>query len=141
MRKSLPLIPSIACLILVTGCSVGPVEELEDPQVPQGPGVFSGEDGKITYSDFFGDKNKNNSLKRDKDGRLVYYTDYSNINLPAVDEESFRDFEEFKAWRRANDPRSPDFQEYQDWRAYQQYRRFKQKEAQQSQTSPATETR
>jgi hypothetical protein len=139
MSKSyLVLIHCIFYTALLAGCSVGPYEEPEDPQVPEGPGVFSGADGELTYSDFFGD-GKKKARRKGGDNSQTYYPTYSDVDVPAVDEQSFRDFEEFKAWRRAQDPKSPDFQEYQDWRAYQQYRRFKAKGAQEP--SPARENK
>lgn len=95
-----------------------------------GPGVLTGDKGGFTFSDIFGSDDE----KRKKGAGGSAYATASDINLPAIDEESFEDFENFKAWRRAQQPGSASYQEYQDWRAYQQYRRLK---IQQEQNKPA----
>ncbi|MGH1485530.1 MAG: hypothetical protein ACRBCI_04865 [Cellvibrionaceae bacterium] len=114
---------------IIVACSTGPVEELEDPQDPKGPGLFSGPKGEFSYSSYFDKKKKAKEgrkvQRRDSSGSAIYY----DVDLPAIDEQGFKDFEQFKAWRRAQEPGSVDYQEYQDWRAYQQYRRFKAQEA------------
>jgi len=123
---------SISFAILIfSGCATQ--EATEDDYLDgaegyaSGPGVFSGDKGGFTFSSIFGDKDN----KRKKDGAI--YSTSSDINLPAIDEQSFEDFENFKAWRRAQKPGSANYQEYQDWRAYQQYRRLK---AEQEQAKP-----
>lgn len=114
----------LLCFSLGIGaCATGPYEEREDPQAPSGPGVFSGEKGEFSLTDFFSEEKKAERAKQQLSN--------NNINVPAIDEQSFEDFENFKAWRRAQEPGSENYQEYQDWRAYQEYRRLKaQKEAQ-----------
>lgn len=63
--------------------------------------------------------------QRAENGGVYYRTSaYSTENL-ALDEQSFKDFEEFKAWRRAKDEGSIDAQEYREWIEYQQYRAYK----------------
>lgn len=118
--------------VLMVSCSVGPYEEPENPQVPEGPGLFTGKKGEYSLSDLFSDDNKARK-RRPNSQSGEYYPTYNDVDYPAIDEQSFRGFEEFKAWRRAQDPNSPNYQEYQDWRAYQQYLRFKA----QQQTAPA----
>ncbi len=63
--------------------------------------------------------------KAAQSGRVYYSSPaYSTENL-ALDEQSFKDFEEFKAWRRAKEEGSIDAQEYREWVEYQQYRAYK----------------
>ncbi len=108
---------SLVLFVALAGCSsVGPVEEYEQKSVPEGPGLFTGSDGAISLGELLTGSNGENSK--------VYGTGY-NVDIPAIDQKSFEDFENFKAWRRAQEPGSENYQEYQDWRAYQQYLRFK----------------
>ena len=105
----------------ITACSVGPYEEHQRTADPQGPGLFSGEKGEFSYSDYFSPEAQQRRARESGN----YYLSDNNIVMPTIDPQSFEDFENFKAWRRAQDPESPKYQEYQDWRAYQQYLRFK----------------
>lgn len=114
----------------VGGCSVGPYEEPEDPQVPEGPGVLTGDSGEFSFADY---KRKREKKIQDEAKELAtqqgyYYSvpgsAYSGP-APAIDENSFEEFELFKAWRRAQDPSSPEHRDFQDWRAFQEYRRYK----------------
>jgi len=118
------LLVTICALSLFSyGCSTSPPEKIEDPQVPSGTGFFTGATGEFSLTDFFSEEKKAERAKAQSSN--------NNINVPAIDEGSFEDFENFKAWRRAQEPGSENYQEYQDWRAYQEYRRLKaQKEAQ-----------
>lgn len=109
------------------GCSIGPYEELEEASVPEGPGVFTGDSGEFSYKAFVGKKEK---AQREVDSGNTVSSSSGDIVVPSVGEDSFRDFEEFKAWRRAQEPGSENYQEYQDWRAYQQYLRFKEQQPQ-----------
>ncbi len=114
--------PKLFCLalfVIIAGCAVGPVEEPEDKSEPKGPGLFSGTDGDFSFNKYFSD-----DAKEERRKNKLYGTGY-NVDIPAIDQQSFEDFENFKAWRRAQEPGSENYQEYQDWRAYQQYLRFK----------------
>ena len=106
---------------LIAACSVGPYEEHRKVDEPQGAGLFSGEKGEFSYSDYFSPEAQQRRARESGN----YYLSDNNIVMPTIDQQSFEDFENFKAWRRAQDPESPKYQEYQDWRAYQQYLRFK----------------
>jgi hypothetical protein len=103
--------------LLVSACAVGPYEERQDPQEPEGPGLFTGAKGEVSLSDYFSEEKKAERARQSYSSR--------DINVPAIDEDSFEDFENFKTWRRAQEPGSENYQEYQDWRAYQEYRRVK----------------
>ena len=135
--KCLFILPLLASL--VSCVSGGGFEELEDPSEPQGPGVFTGQEGEFNFNEFFSDEGQEKRFQEKL--RERGYTANPNlsapassnsssgsVSIPAIGEESFREFEEFKAWRRAQDPNSPNYQEYQDFRAYQQYLRFKQQQ-------------
>lgn len=110
----------LAALVAVVSCSTEPFEERPKMNEPQGPGLFTGEKGVFSFSDYFSDEKK-----AERERKRFGYVTGNNINMPAIDPESFEDFENFKAWRRAQEPGSENYQEYQDWRAYQAYRRQK----------------
>ena len=90
-----------------------------------GGGIATGDKGSFTIEEFFSDKKKTS-------GNVVGATAY-DVDLPAMDQKSFEEYESFKTWRRAQTPTSAEYKEYQDWQAYQQYRRFK---AQQQKQAP-----
>lgn len=85
---------------------------------------------RIDLGNLLGIGNNNNNVQSgrssDNGGRRTYYSSgtYSTEGL-ALDEESFKDFEAFKAWRRAQEEGTIDAQEYREWIEYQQYRAYK----------------
>ena len=116
------LSPIVVCCVL-SACSVEPYEEV--PRLEEeGPGLFTGEKGEFSLSDYFSEEAKAERARK----RYRYYPTDANVDIPAIDPESFEEFELFKAWRRAQDPNSQNYQDYQDWRAYQQYLRYKEEQ-------------
>lgn len=113
MKKLLSLLLP-ACL-LMSACSVtGPAEDQWDADRK--------EDEKLDLGFI---RKKSNNKQEDDKGRTYYPSaTYSTKDL-TIDEESFKDFEEFKAWRRAQEEGSVDSQEYRDWVEYQKYRQYK----------------
>lgn len=85
-----------------------------------GPGVFTGDTGALNLTEVFADE------KRRRIGGATAY----DVDLPAMDQKSFEEYERFKAWRRAQNPDSTDYKEFLEWQEYQKYRRFKQQQAQ-----------
>jgi hypothetical protein len=110
----------ILALLSLTACSlfgpIGPVPEPFEPDVPTGPGIITGSDGDFSVSDFFDPEKRNKSRSRD-----ITVTG-SDVDIPAIDLDSFEEFERFKAWRRAQEVGSI---EYQDWLDYQEFLRLK----------------
>jgi predicted small lipoprotein YifL len=107
-------------LLSLTACSllgpIGPVPEPVESDVPAGPGLFTGKTGEFSVSDFFDPEKKNKNRSRD-----ITVTG-SDVDIPAIDLDSFEEFERFKAWRRAQEVGSI---EYQDWLDYQDFLRLK----------------
>lgn len=134
MKKAFHFTLLLFFLIQVSACTVGPVEEPEDPAVPEGPGVLTGESGEWSLIEALSKRRNSSGTNPENKRTGVYPSTSSDINVPAIDAKNFEEFEAFKAWRRAQNPDSPDYQEYQDWRAYQQYLRFREQEAQKGQT-------
>jgi hypothetical protein len=98
---------------------LGPVPEQVETDVPKGAGLFTGESGDFSVSDFFDPEKRNKSRSRD-----ITVTG-SDVDIPAIDLDSFEEFERFKAWRRAQEVGSI---EYQDWLEYQDFLRQKAKQ-------------
>jgi predicted small lipoprotein YifL len=107
-------------LLSLTACSlfgpIGPVPEPVESDVPTGPGILTGETGDFSVSDFFDPEKKNKNRSRD-----ITVTG-SDVDIPAIDLDSFEEFERFKAWRRAQEVGSI---EYQEWLDYQDFLRLK----------------
>ncbi|MFT6102245.1 MAG: hypothetical protein ACJATV_001155 [Granulosicoccus sp.] len=107
----------VSMLVLV-GCSAGPFvgafEEPEDPSVPKGPGVFSGEKGTFNVSEAFDEDKK----KLKSGGYYILDLDGS----PRMSEEEFKEFESFRAWLSSREQGTEEYKEYEAWKAYQQYR-------------------
>ena len=118
--KTTTRIAAVIMLLSVTACSLfgplGPVPEQVEPDVPTGPGIFTGATGEFSVSDFFDPEKKNKNRSRD-----ITVTG-SDVDIPAIDLDSFEEFERFKAWRRAQEVGSID---YQDWLDYQDFLRLK----------------
>lgn len=110
-------------IVILTGCSGTPAEDQSDASEPEGPGLLTGDKGELSLSDFF-------SKEKQAERRQQQSSNSADINIPAIDEASFEEFESFKEWRRAQQPDSDAYREYQEWREYQQYRRFKARQKQ-----------
>ena len=106
-------------------CSSGPYQEPElSTDENRGPGVFTGESGEFSLSDFFSkEKKTQDKAPATTSSANMTPTTVTPTNPPAIDNSSFEDFELFKAWRQAKDANSQTYQEFQEWRAYQQYLR------------------
>ena len=110
----------VLTFITLSACTMlkpsGPAAELPEVDVPKGPGIFSGDDGEFSVSDFFDPEKRNKNRSRD-----ITVTG-SDVDIPAIDLDSFEEFERFKAWRRAQEVGSI---EYQDWLDYQEFLKLK----------------
>jgi hypothetical protein len=106
--------------ISLAGCSflgpIGPAPEPNQPDVPTGPGIMTGSEGEYSVSDFFDSEKRNKNRSRD-----ITVTG-SDVDIPAIDLDSFEEFERFKAWRRTQQVGSI---EYQEWLDFQEFQRLK----------------
>jgi hypothetical protein len=119
--KATVKVTAIVLFVALSACAapkVGPVPEQVEPDVPTGPGVLTGSGGTFSVSDFFDPEKRNK-----KRNRNITVTG-SDVDIPAIDLDSFEEFERFKAWRRAQEVGSI---EYQDWLDYQEFLRLKAK--------------
>ncbi len=78
-------------LLSLTACSlfgpIGPVPENVESDVQTGPGLFTGKTGEFSVSDFFDPEKKNKNRSRD-----ITVTG-SDVDIPAIDLDSFEEFE------------------------------------------------
>jgi hypothetical protein len=108
---------AVAAFLLLSACAqLGPVPERVEADAPRGPGIFTGPTGEFSVSDFFDPE------KRNKDRSRSITVTGSDVDIPAIDLDSFEEFERFKAWRRAQEVGSI---EYQEWLDYQDFLRLK----------------
>ncbi|MFT6968938.1 MAG: hypothetical protein ACJA1S_001665 [Cellvibrionaceae bacterium] len=117
--KATAKVTIVVFFIFLSACAtpkIGPVPEQVEPDVPTGPGIMTGETGDFSVSDFFDPE------KRNKDNRRSITVTGSDVDIPAIDLDSFEEFERFKAWRRAQEVGSI---EYQEWLDYQDFLRLK----------------
>lgn len=117
--KVTPKVTAVVLFIFLSACAapkVGSVPEQFEPDVPEGPGLITGEGAEFSVSDFFDPEKRNKNRSRD-----ITVTG-SDVDIPAIDLDSFEEFERFKAWRRAQEVGSI---EYQDWLDYQEFLRLK----------------
>jgi hypothetical protein len=81
-----------------------------------GPGVLSGGKGAFSVSEIFSSK----SNAKGVGGATAY-----DVDLPAMDQKSFGEYERFKKWSRSQQSGSAEAREYQEWKEFQEYRRYK----------------
>jgi hypothetical protein len=98
----------------LVACTTTPFEEPEDLSAPQGPGVFTGDKGEFSVTDFF------DADKKKRAGGGYYILDLDGA--PPMTEEQFKEFESFRAWLRSREEGTEEHKEYESWRAFQQYR-------------------
>ena len=112
---------SIALLAVVaTACSAKRFDYHSDAEIPQGPGMFSGEKGAfVIYSD--NEQKPSGALSKSEAGPA---TVTAARPAPATDAE-LREFEEFKRWKEANRDSAEyrEFREWQEWKAFQAWKK------------------
>ena len=107
----------ILVVALINGCAVGPFEEVDEPDRPSGPGIFTGAAGEFSVTEFFSEEKK-----RLAEGGGYYILDLEGA--PPMTQEEFKEFESFRAWLKAKEQGTPEYKEYESWRAFQQYRQL-----------------
>lgn len=115
--NSLSLKLTVLLLVLgSTACSLGPVEEDEDPSAPSGPGVFTGDKGEFSVNDLFDEE------KKRLGGGGYYILDLEGA--PPMSQQEFKEFESFRAWLKSREEGTDEYKEYESWKAFQQYRSY-----------------
>jgi len=113
--------------VLLAGCGLKHEPYQSDREIPEGPGIFTGEDGGLTYSgDPLGLKDEDESADTAKEGAkpsdATGSADFS-------DYEEFQQYKEFQRWKE-NAQGSSEYREFQDWREWKEYRRWQRQKSQ-----------
>ena len=98
---------------LSIACATSPSQESDfaiHGEVPEGPGVFSGDEGKFVYF-------ANSSDSTSSDGGEVQ----PGVELTASDWEEFG---AFKRWLKARQSQDESYQEFLQWRQYEAYKNW-----------------
>ena len=88
--------------LVLAGCGAEPFEYHPQTEIPEGPGMLSGEEGAfLLYSD-----KKKKAEKSSEEFR------------------EFQDFQEFRRWKES-DQNTAEYREFQEWREWKTYKTWK----------------
>ena len=109
-------------LIALAGCAGQPFQPDTAGEIPQGPGVFSGEDGEFTIYDSEGGllgrkKGKKDSEAAEDDAEAKEFREFQQWKKEA---QEFREFQEWKKTRRD----SEEYREFLEWRKWKKYKEW-----------------
>jgi len=115
-------IVSIALLAL-SGCGGKPFDYNPPSEIPEGPGVLSGEDGEFTLYDSKSDKRgKKSKAAAEADVPAAEKSGAEKTGAPVAagekmpDSKEYLEFQEFQEWKK--DKR--EFKEFQEWKKSKQ---------------------
>jgi hypothetical protein len=121
------LIVSALLLAVLAGCGGVPSHTQRRDEIPDGPGLFSGEKGHfVIYSD----------EEKKKQATSVAAGDRSESDAPARPEspastqdefQEFKEYEEYRRWKEAAKD-GPEYREFQEWREWKAYRAWKEQQ-------------
>lgn len=103
-------IAAVYCVLLVS-CAGKPFEYRPQGDIPEGPGMFSGEEGGLVL---YSDEKKREAAKRAK----------ASVPLSEDEYRDFQQFQEFKHWKEANKD-SAEYREFREWQEWNAYRAWK----------------
>ncbi len=109
--------------IVMTGCAAKRFEYRSATEIPEGPGMLSGEKGAfVLYSDSDVQGGVATAAPNASSSSAASAT--AATSAPATDAER-REFEEFKRWKEANRDSAEyrEFREWQEWKAFQAWKK------------------
>ena len=98
----------------LTACSARPFEYRDQTEIPEGEGVFTGEDGAIRVAD--GDNEGDTSA-----GAQEVETTSSSADCACPEGAELEAYRAFLRWK-AEAVGTPEYEEFQDWRAWRRQR-------------------
>lgn len=108
---------SIALLTL-PGCGGKPFDYTPSSEIPEGPGVFSGEDGEFTlYDSKSGKDGKGSQAAAEADAKVVEKSGAAIAaggRMPGSNDT--REFQEFQEWKKEK----TEFKEFEEWKKSKQ---------------------
>lgn len=112
---------SVLLAAALAGCGGTPFEYHSQREIPEGPGLLTGESGALVL---FSDKKK---AKADPPPATAQAAASDAASGPAGEFREFQEFREFRRWKEtAKD--TPEFREFQDWREWKAYRSRKERQ-------------
>ncbi len=102
---------ALALAALLASCGGRPFEYRSQTEIPEGPGLLTGEKGAIVFG--------RSARTASADAAA------SNPRSPRPTSEDFAEFEAYREFRRSKDGRTPDYREFLEWREFQEYREWK----------------
>lgn len=126
MQQSGRLLVTLAAAGLLAGCAAQPADYRSARETPEGPGMFSGEDGRLLlFSD---------SVSEGPDGQplLGGSADGGEAAEPAeADAEAFREFRAFQAYQRWKEQAqgTGEYGEFREWLRWRQYQQWQEEDA------------
>lgn len=122
---------AVALSLTVAGCGARYARYHSGAEIPDGPGLFSGEKGAFVFHSGRQDKietpapSVSEEVKAGVDGTGATAAPVTNAPTSAEQQE----FEEFKRWKAANRDSAEyrEFREWRDWKAFQAWKKSTQK--------------
>lgn len=108
------------------GCAGRPFDYHSGNEIPEGPGVFSGEDGEVTL---FSTGSGNPAAEKRPAGEEPVTADeeYREFQEFQQWKEEKAEFEEFRKWKKSREG-SAEYREFQEWQRWQEFRRWQQEQ-------------
>lgn len=111
---------------VLAGCSVQPSEYRSDKEIPEGPGMISGQDGRLLLF--------SNTVQADDRPLLGRGRSGDGDAAPSevgADEQAFREFQrfqEYQAWKEQA-RETGEYQEFREWLRWREYQRWEEEGA------------
>ena len=122
---------SIALLTL-PGCGGKPFVYYPPSEIPEGPGVLSGEDGEFTLYDSKSDKGGKKSKAAVEAGASAAEISGADKTDAAVaagkkmpDNKEYLEFQEFQEWKTSKQG-AKEYQEFQEWKKWKEFKKWQQ---------------
>jgi hypothetical protein len=114
VRATLRILCASAFALALSACGGKPFEYRSSTEIPEGPGLLTGEQGAIVLAGPASTRTPGSPGRR-------------GDALAPADSAEFADYEAFREFRRAKENRSPEYREFLEWKEYQQYRDWRNK--------------
>jgi len=114
---------------LLAGCGLKHEPYQSDREIPEGPGMLSGEDGGLTYSgDPLGLKDEEPKDEAQAGGETAPGASKTGTG-EFSDYQEFLQYQEFQRWKETAQG-TAEYREFQDWREWKEYRRWQRQKSQ-----------
>jgi hypothetical protein len=109
---------SVLLAAALAGCGGTPFAYHSQREIPEGPGLLTGESGGLVYS--------SKRVKAVPPPATAQTVAGDAAGAASGQSLEFREFREFRRWKEtASD--TPEFREFQDWREWKAYRSWKER--------------